>query len=182
MIPRTYDPLLGLCVPRLEVQPGAARRHFSGAEITRLLAHVRDAEERCLVLLGAHAGLRSGEVCALNWADVQLTEAELRVGERTVPKGELLDDALREWALRHGGLLAQGSVFGYTDTYSVGRRLHRLCGRAGVAYRPFTALRSSYALQLWHSTHDPRVMVEQLGIGSLKAVEASMRMEEHQLA
>ena len=64
----------------------------------------------------------------------------------------------------------------------MGRRLHRLCGRAGVAHRPSTALRSSYALRLWQRTHDPRVMVEQLGIGSLKAVEAYMRMEEHQLA
>lgn len=178
MIPATYDPLLSLRVPRLEAQPGAARRHFSDAEITLLLAHAKDAKERCLVLLGAHAGLKSGEVCALDWVDVQLTEAELKVREWTVPKGGLLDDALRAWAGKHGGLLAQRSVFGYTDTYSVGRRLHRLCGRAGVAYRPFTALRSSYALRLWQRTHDPRIMVEQLGIGSLKAVEAYARMEE----
>ncbi len=72
-------------------------------------------------------------------------------------------------------------VTGFADTSSVGRRLHRLCGRAGIAYRPFTALWSSSALRLWQRTHDPRVMVERLGIGSLKSVEAYARMKEHQI-
>ncbi|WP_456832921.1 tyrosine-type recombinase/integrase [Deinococcus sp. UYEF24] len=165
-------------MPRLKAQPGEERRHFTESEISLLLSHAQDAEERCLILLGAHAGLKSGEVCRLAWSDVQLTEAELKVHGRVIPKEGLLDDALRDWARRHGGLLAEGSVFGYKDTYSVNQRLHRLCARADLPYRPFTSLRSSYALRLWQSTHDPRIMVEQLGIGSLKAVEAYARMEE----
>ncbi|WP_407572567.1 tyrosine recombinase XerC [Deinococcus altitudinis] len=178
VIPRTYDPLLTLSAPSLKAQPGEERRHFTEPEIDLLIRHAQDAEERCLILLGAHAGLKSGEVCGLDWTDVQLTEAELSVRGRVIPKDGLLDDALRDWARRHGGLLAEGSVFGYKDTYSVNQRLHRLCGRANLPYRPYTSLRSSYALRLWQSTHDPRIMVEQLGIGSLKAVEAYARMEE----
>lgn len=176
MIPSTYDPLLTLSVPRLTAQPGEARRHYTDDEVQRLLTHANDVEERCLLLLGAHAGLRSGEVCRLQWPDVQLTEAELMVHGRTVPKGSWLDEALRAWARKHGGLLAEGQVFPYKDTYAVNQSLHRLCGRAGVPYQPYTALRSSYALRLWQTTHDPRVMVERLGIGSLKAVEAYARM------
>ena len=177
LIPGTYDPLLSLSAPRLTAQPGEERRHYTESEVQRLLSHVNDVEERCLVLLGAHAGLRSGEVCRLQWPDVQLTEAGLKVGDRVVPKGGLLDEALRAWARRYGGLLAEGTVFGYKNTYTVNSRLHRLCERAGVPYRPFTALRSSYALQLWLTTHDPRIMVDQLGVGSLKAVEAYARMD-----
>ena len=176
-IPSTYDPLLGLDVPRLSVQPGAARRHFSEHETELLLTHASDAEERCLVLLGGHAGLKSGEVCTLQWTDVQLTDAALSVRGRAVPKGGPLDGALRDWARKHGGLLATGNVFAYRDTSVVNTRLHRLCDRASVRYRPFTALRSAYALRLWQTTHDPGIMVEQLGIGSLKAVEAYVRMD-----
>lgn len=176
MIPSTYDPLLTLSVPRLTAQPGEARRHYTDDEVQRLLTHANDVEERCLLLLGAHAGLRSGEVCRLQWPDVQLTEAELMVHGRTVPKGSWLDEALRAWARKHGGLLAEGQVFPYKDTYAVNQSLHRLCGRAGVPYQPYTALRSSYALRLWQTTHDPRVMVKRLGIGSLKAIEAYARM------
>ncbi len=176
VIPSTYDPLLILSVPRLTAQPGEERRHYAENEIQKLLTHVNDPEERCLVLLGAHAGLRSGEVCRLQWPDVQLTEDKLTVQGRTVPKGSQLDEALRAWARKHGGLLAEGQVFPYKDTYAVNHSLHRLCKRAGVPYQPFTALRSSYALRLWQTTHDPRVMIERLGIGSLKAVEAYARM------
>ncbi|WP_407542815.1 tyrosine-type recombinase/integrase (plasmid) [Deinococcus radiomollis] len=178
VIPSTYDPLLGLPVPRLDVQPGEARRHFDDEEVGRLLTHADGPEERCLILLGSHAGLKSGEVCALQWSGVQLTEASLNVHGRAVPKNGPLDGALRDWARKHGGLLATGTVFAYKETYVVNTRLHRLCARAGVRYRPFTALRSAYALRLWQTTHDPRIMVEQLGIGSLKAVEAYMRMEK----
>ena len=172
----TYDPLLGLQVPRLNAQPGEARRYYTDDEIGRLLTHATGPEERCLVLLGSHTGLKSGEVCTLQWADVQLTEAALNVRGRAVPKGGRLDETLREWARLHGGLLATGTVFTYRDTAVVNTLLHRLCDRAAVHYRPFTALRSAYALRLWQTTHDPRIMVEQLGIGSLKAVEAYMRM------
>lgn len=84
-----------------------------------LLAHAHDVEECCLILLGAHAGLKSCEVRTLNWTDVQLTEATLRVRQRLIPKSGLLDEALRAWARKHGGLLAEGPVFGYKDTYSV---------------------------------------------------------------
>lgn len=176
VVPSTYDPLLTLSVPRLTAQPGEARRHYTDDEVLRLLTNAKDPEERCLLLLGAHAGLRSGEVRRLQWPDVQLTEAELMVHGRTVPKGSQLNEALRAWARKHGGLLAEGQVFPYKDTYAVNHRLHRICERAGVPYRPFTALRSSYALRLWQATHDPRIMVEQLGIGSLKAVEAYVRL------
>lgn len=176
VIPRTYDPLLTLTVPRLTAQPGEERRHYTDPEINQLLTHARDAEERCLILLGAHAGLKSGEVCTLNWTDVQLTDATLRVRSRLIPKGGLLDEALRAWARKHGGLLAEGPVFGHKDTYSVNQQLHQLCSQADLPYKPFTALRSNYALRLWQTTHDPRTMTEQLGIGSLKAVEAYARM------
>ncbi len=176
LIPSTYDPLLSLTVPRLSVQPGQERRYFSEPEVGLLLVHATSAEERCLVLLGSHAGLKSGEICKLQWLDVQLTEAMLAIQGRVIPKDELLDDALRDWARKHGGLLATVNVFPYRDTYTVNSRLHRLCERAGIHYRPFTALRSSYALRLWQTTHDPRIMVDHLGIGSLKAVEAYVQM------
>ena len=119
-IPKTFDPLLTLTAPRLTEQPGEARKFYTQAEIGRLLAQARGAEERCLVLLGSDAGLRSGELRRLQWQDVHLTEATLLVQERRVDKGGRLDDALRDWARNHGGLLTSGNVF----TYRAGH-LHR---------------------------------------------------------
>ncbi|GGJ67417.1 tyrosine-type recombinase/integrase [Deinococcus aquiradiocola] len=178
LLPATYDPLLGLKPPRPQARPGEGRAHYAPAEVDVLLAHVDGEEERALVLLGVRAGLTTGEVVRFTWADAQLTQATVRAGARLVPKDARLDDALRAWAARNGGLLADGTVFSFRDTFAVNARLRRLCLRANVPYRPWTALRSAFALHLWQSTHDPAVMVRHLGLSSLKAVEAYRHMED----
>ncbi|ULH14010.1 site-specific integrase (plasmid) [Deinococcus sp. KNUC1210] len=177
VIPSTYDPLLGLHGPALEQPPGEGRRFYLQTEIARLSAEA-DVDDRCLLLLGAHAGLKTGEVLVISWPDIQLMDATLHIRNRFIPKSGDLEHALLAWARRHGGLLAEGRLFAFKDHAAVNARLHRLCTATNVDYRPWSALRSSYALRLWQATHDPAIMTRQLGLNSLKAVQAYQKMED----
>jgi integrase len=176
LISRTFDPLLGLEGPSLSARPGEERRQYTDEELARLITGA-PVEDRCLLLLGAHAGLRTGEVVALEWAQVRWLEGALSVHGRQIPRSPELDDALRAWGRKHGGLLASGPVFEFRTQATVRARLGRRCAAAHVEYRPWQALRASYGSRLWQETRDPVVMMDQLGIG-LKAVEAYLRMDK----
>lgn len=176
LVPGSYDPFLTLDSPALPARPGEERRFYRAEEISRLIAPAT-TEDRCLILMGAHAGLRTGEVLKLAWDDVRLSEGRLEVQGRSLPPSPDLEQALYAWSRRQGGAFAEGPVFGFTTPHEVRRRLFTLCAAANVPYRPWQALRAAYALHLWQHTHDPGTMIDQLGIGSLKAVEAYVRME-----
>ncbi len=83
--------------------PWDRRKPYAPADVERLLA-VTTGQDRVLVLLGAHAGLRVSEALALRHADVRLSDGELDVRDgkggraRTVPVSESLARALREVA------------------------------------------------------------------------------------
>ena len=176
LVASTYDPLLALHGPPLARAPGEGRRHYLQAEVLRLAAQA-DPGDRCLLLLGAHAGLKTHEVVAVCWPDIQLMDATLRIHGRLISKSDDLEQALYAWARLNGGLLAEGRLFSFKEQWAVNTRLRRLCTAANVDYRPWGALRSSYALRLWQATHDPELMIQQLGLTSLKAVEAYQKME-----
>jgi integrase len=83
------------CTIRLLPAPRPAATFHDFDEYERLLkaAAAIDAEARLIVLLGGEAGLRCGEMIALEWADVDLSKGLLCVqrsdwnGQVTVPKG-----------------------------------------------------------------------------------------------
>ena len=83
------------CVIRLlPVTAGSARFHDFG-EYERLIKAARETDQQALliVLLGGEAGLRCGEMMALEWTDLDLAKRQLCVarsewkGHVTVPKG-----------------------------------------------------------------------------------------------
>ncbi|HWQ23891.1 MAG TPA: site-specific integrase [Gaiellaceae bacterium] len=62
--------------------------YFENDELPRLFAHVEDGVHRVLFLLALKTGMRLGELLALTWGDVDLTEAVIRV-RRTHTDGHL---------------------------------------------------------------------------------------------
>src|SRR5690606_37804206 len=54
------------------------RRPYTDAEVEELL-ELAEPAERVMVLLGAHGGLRIGEMTDLEWRDIDLTKRTLRV-------------------------------------------------------------------------------------------------------
>ncbi|MEF2280308.1 site-specific integrase [Deinococcus sp. YIM 134068] len=171
-----FDPFADVRGPDLRVRPGEDKVLYEDEEVARLVAHA-DAEARALVLLGADAGLTTGETARLTWEDVQLSGDHLRVRGRDIVASGRLTDALRAWAARDEGVLyARGSVFSLTD-HAIRARLYRLCRQANVTYKAWRALRHHYALRLWQETGDPHLVADQLGLGTLLAVQPYVRLE-----
>lgn len=61
--------------------------------------------------------------------------------------------------------------------HAVRARFYELCRDANVTYRAWRALRHHYALRLWRATRDPELVADQLGVTSLKAVQAYGQLE-----
>ena len=125
------------------------RQPYPDEDIEALLA-AGTAEERAIVLLGAHAGLRVAEICALRWHDIDHSAAvvSVRAGKggklRRVAVSRSLLAALQ--ALSNQGDAVQ-PVIALTDS-GARKRLRQLCRRAGVAYRGVHALRHAAGTRL----------------------------------
>ena len=122
--------------------PHEKRRPYSPQEIEALLA-VAGPRDTAMLLLGAHAGLRVAEACALEWADVDLRGGTLVVAagkggkrRRVVASGSLRR-ALAELA---GAAPPSGRVLPISAGV-VRERMARLAARATVPYRGYHALR-----------------------------------------
>jgi len=144
------------------------------------LLAVATGEDRVLVLLGAHAGLRVSEALALRHADVRLSDGELDVRDgkggkaRTVPVSASLASALREVAhtdsqdSREDGH-AEGRVLRLRDDRQARLRLRRLTvAAAGVPYRGYHALRHYCGTRLMRDTGDLDTVARVLGHSSIE--------------
>jgi integrase/recombinase XerC len=121
--------------------PWDKRSPYTPEEIAQLLgaASVRD---QVLVLLGAHAGLRVAEACAVRWEAVDLATGRLAVeagkgGKRRVVP---LSGSLRAALLALGPGKGEERVAPITADV-VRERIERLARKAGLRYRGYHALR-----------------------------------------
>jgi len=157
----------------VEVDPTPAqekRAAYTMDEITRLVT-CASGDDRALVLLGAHAGLRVSEMLTLRWADVDLPARSLvvRAGKgskrRTVQMSATLCAALAD--LRVNGERTVGPradhVLPYKAALSARRRLAALCARADVAARGVHSLRHSAGTRLYAETQDLQEVAGLLG-------------------
>lgn len=126
--------------------PWEKRRPYSEPEVEALLEHA-DGAEKVMVLLGAHAGLRIGEMADLRWGDLDLERGQLRVRSgkggkaATVSVTKRLRDALSDLRLvksagqheknrqRDNGLVLPWSAD------HARRRFKHVCALAGVEYQ-----------------------------------------------
>jgi integrase len=122
---------------------------YDFVEFDRLLqaARLLDPRIELLVLLGGHAGLRRGEILALEWSDVDLQRQRLHIrrsewnGNVTVPKGGrdrrvAMTDALSAALKAHRHLRGPRVLYadgGITPTNKIVRRwMERAQARAGL--------------------------------------------------
>lgn len=120
------------CTIRLLRVPRTSALFHDFADYERMVAASRELSDSAevAVLLGGEAGLRCGEIAALEWSDVNLTKRQLCVqrsqwkGHVTVPKGG---------RLRHVPMTAR--LAEALRKYRHLRNLRILCDRDG---RPFT--------------------------------------------
>lgn len=122
--------------------PWEKRRPYDDDEVEALLELATGAE-RALVLLGAHGGLRIGEMADLRWNDLDFAKSSLRVRSgkggkaASVRMTRRLREVLEELRRDVGDTNRQrdaGLVLPWGADHAR-RRFRRLCARAGVDYR-----------------------------------------------
>lgn len=140
---------------------------YPQGDLERLLA-VADPRERLLVLLGAHAGLRVSEACALRLEDLKGEKIVVRLGKggklRRVRASSRLRQAILELPLstRKG----TGTLLNVGDQRA--RQIMRsLCARAGVEYLAVHPLRHAAGKRLYRETRDVLAVQRQLGHASV---------------
>lgn len=140
-----------------KAKPVNNRRTPTADEIERTIAHARGNTYTALMLMYA-TGAREGEVCALEWHDVDLVRGEVtftgKTGTRTAPIGPALVDHLRQ-VQRRGR--ARPVTAG-----TVGAQIRDACGRAGVPPFRGHAIRRHVVDRLYATT-DPGTAAAILG-------------------
>lgn len=170
-----------------EANPVHERRQvYTNAEIDRLLAHAA-AEERLLILLGSEAGLSGGEVRFLKFSDLleggrQLRVQRIRYRQRQYPVEQVvecsprLQDAFAQWLKVLGAAplfecVPEGFVFDVDGKplcdHELLWKLHTLCRKANVTYKPWRALRHASGVQNLQKGTDRQIIQQQLGLRRL---------------
>ena len=181
------------CAIRLLRVPKSSATFHDFDDYEHLVEAARDADwqTHLIVLLGGDAGLRCGEMLALEWTDVDLTKRQLCVersdweGHITVPKGGRLryvpltiqlTAALREH--RH---LSSTLVLCQPDGSRLTRKLvqswmRRVCRRAGLAHNGVHVLRHTFCSHLAMKGAPARAIQELAGHQDLSTTQRYMHL------
>lgn len=134
---------------------------YSEDELVLMLAACRDQQERVILLLGSHAGLRVSEMLALTWEDVDLRSGELVVAhgkgnkEAAVVMTPKLSAALAAYRRAHEASgVRRDEVLELRSQFGVYNRLRRLCAVAEVTFKGVHGLRHSAGTRLYRQTGD----------------------------
>lgn len=131
------------------------------ADLVQAMLEQADAQERTLLLLLTHAGLRIAEALALTWADIDLNRRRLVVQHgkgdkaRVVPLSAKLREALEHWRLERPAL-PTAALFTFKAYSSAYERLQKVALKAGKEheFRGFHAGRKYAGTQLYAATKD----------------------------
>jgi integrase len=152
-------------------------------ELERLLHAMKDdAERRAMFLLGGEAGLRQGEIIALEWGDIDLVAGHLTVRrsvwrgivgspksgrDRKVPLTSRLAAALRAHRhLRGERVFSQRDLSPFTQS-SVEAALRYACKRAGLRPIGSHVLRHTFCSHLAMRGAAPKAIQELAGHSTL---------------
>ncbi len=169
------DPLRDAHPAKDTVPAWEKRRPYAPEEVGRLIAAAR-GDDRALVLLGAHAGLRVSEMLGLRWDDVDAARRELVVRKgkggkpRTVEMSATLTATLVDLAATGERVIGKrsGYVLPYGTGMSAWTRLNGVCVRAGVAALGVHSLRHAAGTRLVKETGSLEEAARHLGHASIE--------------
>lgn len=159
----------------------AVRMPYPESDVRKLL-EFPDVRVRAVLLLGAHAGLRAFEMCALTARDVDLVQEQLTVRHgkgdkaRVIPMTDELTAAMRALTLaRPTGTLLWASYHKLRD------RMVEVCEFMRVEYRGLHALRHTAGTELYRATGDLYVTAALLGHKDIKTTQIYAHMSQKHL-
>ncbi len=155
---------------RSRVETDLASAHYSERELQLLFRQAEDSgdeDDRLVLLLGSHAGLRVSEMLGLEWSHIHWDQEELLVveGKGNKTAAVVMSPGLREALSRQFELLRAQNVqpLSPTSPYrfvltlrrspsGIYRRLRRHCLQAGVPFKSVHGLRHSAATWMLRET------------------------------
>ena len=170
-------------------------RVFTISEENTLIAYIRQNMD--LIGLGImvclYTGIRIGELCALKWSDIDLTEKTMRIGRtmqrlrvegkdhktevkilepksshsiRTIPLPDVLLSLLTEY-YTEGTFLLTGDKEKYIEPRGMQKRFKTILKKCGIADANFHATRHSFATRCVELGFDIKSLSEILGHASV---------------
>ena len=181
------------CTIRLLPVPKPSARFHDFADYDRLVAAGRDLGElsEVIVLLGGEAGLRCGEIAALEWRDVDLGKRQLCVQRsdwhghvtttkggrlRYVPMTTRLTDALRQVRHLKGPRVLCDREGSALTPKMVSDHVRRAAARAGLANRGVHVLRHTFCSHLAMKGAPARAIQELAGHQELGTTQRYMHL------
>jgi len=149
----TADPFKDLHPASDPVPAWEKRAPYTDTEVDKLL-RTAEGDEKMIVLLGAHAGLRVSEMLALTWGDINLSRGTITIEKgkggkkRTVTLSGTLSAALADGKEQK----SLGRVLRWTYQVAIWREMERLCHLAGVENRGIHALRHTFGTRAYRET------------------------------
>jgi integrase/recombinase XerC len=166
----------------------AGLKVYTEFELIELLGRADEPQDRVLLLLGAHAGLRVSEMLALRWDEVDTGARELLVragkGNKTalVQLTPRLAAELEQWRrLRLAEADGDPQVLRLRSQYGVYRRLKALCLRADVRFKGVHALRHAAGTKLYRQTGDLGQVQDHLRHATLDMARRYARSDRRKL-
>lgn len=189
------DPFDDITLPKLRSKPveRAREKSYTQEELARMARVCRDWDDRLILLLGAHGGLRASEMLALRWEDVDLHRGRLtvRFGKGgTTASVTMSEELLRNLRTLRSGLFPAGPASGYVlssrSRSSLYERVKRLWidsfAFEGHEVPPFTkgvhGLRHHAGVAYARQTHDLRKVRDHLRHASMSSTEVYMAAAE----
>lgn len=186
------DPFRDVRIPKDHTTGLEKRPPYTEADIERVL-DIAAEHDGLLLLLTAHAGLRVSEALGLNWNDLDLAGARVRVTgkgrkTRTVPMSARLIAAAEAYRTLYGpggeahSHDAQGPlrrttprlrVFRYATVQNATQAMRRTFIQAGVSWRGFHAARKYAGTRLLGETGDLATVAAFLGHASVDTTRDS---------
>ena len=132
-----------------------------------ILITAAKGEDKLLVLLCGHAGLRIAEALALHWDDIDFENHLLLVRSgKGGKKRRVLMSVTLEQALKSTNQETE-RIFSYNTTHNARRRLQVLCKECGVPYQGFHSLRHTAGTRHYTQTRDIKATSDFLGHSSM---------------
>lgn len=169
-----FNPVDGIRRGRSADSGGTNLPYYRDIELVELFA-VADAHDKCLILLGAHGGLRASEMCGLRWESISFDEQLLHldtVNSAVIHLSNRLMLNLRSWKqeVDSHGFLPEFVLTLRTQT-GLYKRMKNLCRASGVEFRGVHALRNSCGRKLLRLTGDARTVQQHLRLRSIEQVQ-----------
>lgn len=160
------DPFRDVHAPRDPIAPEDKGTFYTTAQIATLLRHVHEPVDAVIILLGADAGLRVGEMLRVRWKDVDRASGTLHVHlgkgrrSRTITMSPRLQRAL---AAHRDDTGPDDLVFRFRTQARVYQRLTAVCARAAVPMLGIHSLRHTAGARMYRESQSIEVTAMLLG-------------------